>query len=340
MAILVTCSCGQQFQTKDENAGRRARCPDCGRELIVPKAGAEFDDIDAELSTVPAATSGKAVASLVFGLLSFFCSLLGTIPAVVLGILSLREIGRSQGRLKGEGLAIAGLATGAFGVVFSMVGVALLLPAVQAAREAARRSQCVTNCKQIGMALHNFDAANGRFPAAAITDKAGRPLLSWRVAILPYLGTPEATSLYARFKLDEPWDSPNNRPLAREMPTVYRCPSDPVVTTQGMTGYQVVVGPKTMFTGGEGVRLDEITDGTSNTIMVAETGPDVPWSAPDDPGFNPGGNLFGFKSMHPGGFHVLMADGSVRFVKKSISSAVLGALLTIAGGEIVSASAF
>ena len=64
--------------------------------------------------------------------------------------------------------------------------VALLLPAVQSAREAARRAQCVNNLKQIALAMLNYESANGAFPKPAITDKDGKPLLSWRVAILPY----------------------------------------------------------------------------------------------------------------------------------------------------------
>ena len=109
-------------------------------------------------------------------------------------------------------------------VVIAIIAVliALLLPAVQSAREAARRAQCVNNLKQIGLAMHNYASANGGFPPAAIVDPRGKPLLSWRVAILPYL---DANPLYAKFKLDEPWDSPHNKELLKYMPAVYGCPS-------------------------------------------------------------------------------------------------------------------
>src|SRR5437588_6801844 len=101
--------------------------------------------------------------------------------------------------------------------------VALLLPAVQAAREAARRAQCTNNLKQIGLAMHNYHSSNNCFPPAFTTDRDGKPLLSWRVLLLPYL---ECSSLYANFHLDEPWDSPHNRPLVNQMPSVFACPSD------------------------------------------------------------------------------------------------------------------
>ena len=98
----------------------------------------------------------------------------------------------------------------------------LMFPAVGAAREAARRAQCTNNLKQIGLAMHNYVAAhNNAFPAPALPGKDGKPALSWRVALLPYL---EQQSLYDRFHLDEPWDSPHNKALIKEMPAVFTCP--------------------------------------------------------------------------------------------------------------------
>ena len=87
--------------------------------------------------------------------------------------------------------------------------VALLLPAVQASREAARRAQCANNLKQIGLAFHNYHDAHKTFPPAYIPDKDGKPMHSWRVLILPYL---EQQALYKRYNFDEPWDSPGTWP--------------------------------------------------------------------------------------------------------------------------------
>src|SRR5947209_5662222 len=149
-------------------------------------------------------------------------------------------------------------------VVIAIIAVliALLLPAVQAAREAARRAQCVNNLKQIGLGLHNYLSANGSFPPAAITDADGKPLLSWRVAILPFIEEP---GFHREFKLDEPWDSPHNMALLSRMPRPYLCPSEP--PGSGTTTYQVIVGPGTLFPDGKVTTLAEITDGTANTLL-------------------------------------------------------------------------
>ena len=91
------------------------------------------------------------------------------------------------------------------------------------ARQAAIRSQCVNNEKQIGLAIHNYISVHESFPPAYTTDKAGKPLLSWRVLILPYI---EQDALYKEFHLDEAWDSPHNKALIARMPAPYRCPSE------------------------------------------------------------------------------------------------------------------
>lgn len=329
MAIVVTCRCGGQFQTADENAGRKAQCPSCGQPLIVPKPGLLPDDA-LEPFDSHTVTSGKAIASLILGLFSLLCSIFTGIPAIILGVLGLNDVNSSRGRITGGWMAITGIVLGGLGSTF--VAIALLLPAVQAAREAARRAQCTNNLKQIALAMHNNLSATNRFPAQAIRAKDGKPLLSWRVAILPYIGE---QTLYNAFHLDEPWDSPNNMALVGRIPPVYRCPSEPDQTS-GNTTYQVVVGPKTMFTGGDGVKIDEIPDGTSNTILVVESARPVPWTAPDDIPYDPSLPFAGFGSKHPGGCNIALADGSVRFLKRSVLPGVITSLLTRAGGEIVS----
>jgi len=222
------------------------------------------------------------------------------------------------------------------GVAGVMVG--LLLPAVQASREAARRSQCVNHLKQMGLAMFNFHSTENHFPAAAIADKDGKPLLSWRVAILPFL---DQKALYEKFKLDEPWDSEHNKPLLAEMPDVFKCPTRQGAK-DGETCYCVFTGENTPFDTSNGPLLANITDGTSNTLRVVESGTPVPWTKPDDLAFDPESKLpnFGATSSHPGGFNALFMDGSVRFIKNSINQLILKALISPHGGEVINADAF
>ncbi len=220
----------------------------------------------------------------------------------------------------------------------SGVLVALMLPAVQSSREAARRAQCLNNLKQIGLALHNYHSTFDSFPKQGITDKDGKPLLSWRVAILPYI---EQQALYNKFHLDEPWDSEHNKALLNEMPKVFACPSrtnaDPT-----KTHYQGFVGEGAFWDAEKPIGLVNITDGTSNTIAVVEAENAVPWTKPEDIKFDPKNDkgLFGAKSEHPGGFNALFGDGSVRFIKTSVAVDVFRALITRAGGEVIQADAF
>jgi hypothetical protein len=340
VAILVSCECGERFQASDKKAGRLARCPACGRPSLIPLADDGFEGGGPGSST----TSGKAVASLVLGLASMPAAvtiLLGVllgIPAIVFGRLGLGEITQGHGRVRGKGMAIAGIVTGALGCSLIPVAalLALVLPPVQAAREEARRTQCIDNLKRIGIALRSYHDAHGRFPIAAITGADGAPLLSWRVAILPYLGRED---LYRKFKLDEPWDGPHNKPLLAEMPDVFACPGAPGLSLLTTTHYQGIVGPGATFDGRFALRMADILDGASNTLMVAEAKRAVPWTKPADLPFGPGEPPPAVGGGHPGGFIALMADASVRSFTDTMTRPTLNALITPNGGEVLSPSA-
>ena len=209
--------------------------------------------------------------------------------------------------------------------------IALLLPAVQAAREAARRSQSSNNMKQIALAMHNYHDVHGAFPPAVVTDANGAPLYSGRVLLLPYL---EQQALYDQFDKTEPWNSERNRPISQTMIPVFHDPSS-VGGQPGQTDYLFVSGTKTMFEGDKSAKMMNITDGTSNTMMVVEVkGSGINWAEPRDADFSapmplPPGN-------HPGGSLVGMADGSVRFVPQTASPQQIHAAATRNGGEVSS----
>lgn len=183
--------------------------------------------------------------------------------------------------------------------------------AEQIVRRGARlraHTRAVTDLKQVGFAIHNYANAFDCFPPNAdARDDDGRPRLSWRVHLLPFL---EEAELYSQFHLDEPWDSEHNRALIEQMPDIYAWPDLPA----GKTLVQAPVGEGTIFGGDRPVRFADITDGTSNTVMVVLTGPDraVTWTAPDDYRFDPEQPQSGLLRDDEGRAFVGAADGSVQ----------------------------
>ena len=116
---------------------------------------------------------------------------------------------------------------------------------------------------------------------APMVDKKGRPLLSWRVAILPYI---EGGPLHKQFHLDEPWDSPHNRQFLNKMPPVYAFPDQDDDGTR--TYIQAIVGPETAFLPGAKWRFDEKDE--EAPVMVIEARDAVPWTKPADVRIEPG----------------------------------------------------
>jgi hypothetical protein len=229
-----------------------------------------------------------------------------------------------------------------------------LLPAVQAAREAARRTESKNHLKQLALAMHNYHSANGSFPAGTHSNPQLKPdkRLSWLVDLLPYL---EFRPIYDEMDLKKAWDDPANRkdvelPLALFMNPSVGPPKDNVhaVTEYvGMAGLGAdgptlpVTSPRAgVFAYDRVTRIEDIIDGTSNTIMISECDKDLgPWAAGGDatirsltkkPYIDGPDGLGG---QHEGGCQVALADGSVRFVSRDIDPTLLEHLMTIAGHE-------
>jgi hypothetical protein len=216
----------------------------------------------------------------------------------------------------------------------SAFGVGLLLPAVQKVREASGRAQGSNNLKQMALAMHNHnDAFGGKLPAHAIYAKDGKtPLLSWRVAILPFI---EQDHLYRQFHLDEPWDSEHNKKLIPLMPMVYSDPVGPPAREPGTTYYQIFVGGGAPWD--KSPKQPSIprtfVDGTSNTIMIAEGAEPVVWTKPDDLTYDPKMPLPKLGPRPGMAFLVALADGSVRSISRAMSEKTLRAAITAAGNE-------
>jgi prepilin-type N-terminal cleavage/methylation domain-containing protein/prepilin-type processing-associated H-X9-DG protein len=308
---------------------------------------------------------------------------------------SLREVGRSAFTLVELLVVIA--------IIAILIG--LLLPAVQKVREAAARMKCANNLKQIGLAVHNFENVYGKFPPgsvigpfleAGVTTPAKHGVFPF---LLPYL---EQQQLYDQYRWDVSYNAPANQPTVATHLRILQCPSaepDRLVTEAEFPGTwsggrkgacsdyngiremdEVLARPpyglidqvgnyEGALTQNRMVRVTDITDGTSNTLLMAEAagrpklwraGRLVPgvysdgaaWAAPGllhglgstpDGAVQPGPcainctNEREVYSFHPGGANVLMADGSVRFLKASIDIQVFARLVTRAGGEAVSA---
>lgn len=210
--------------------------------------------------------------------------------------------------------------------------IGLLLPAVQSAREAARRMSCSNNMKQIGLAMHNYHDVHGQFPPAYTVDDTGRRLHSWRTLILPFM---DQKPLYDSIDLSKPWDDPVNQQAAHSAVLSYACPSAPGVDPT-MTTYLAIADPSSVLGGPNSTRFRDIIDGTSNTVMITETNISqaVPWMSPQDMDLQtfinaaPSG-----ASHHPGGGHVLIADGSVQFLSNDTPEEARRAMVTIAGAD-------
>jgi prepilin-type processing-associated H-X9-DG protein len=188
---------------------------------------------------------------------------------------------------------------------------------------ASARARSQNNLKQIGLALHNYHDIYGVLPAAAIVDKKGKPLLSWRVAILPYI---EQETLYKQFHLDEPWDSPHNLALAKTRVKVYELPY--VEEKPGETHYRVFIGNGAVFDTVQGCKFTQITDGTSNTILAFEGADATPWTKPDDIEFDPKKPMVKHLRFENNSVcNILMCDGSVRAFPSKLSEDILRLLI-------------
>ena len=228
----------------------------------------------------------------------------------------------------------------------------LVVESSKKVQESAGRMKAQGNLKQLGLALLNHNDANNYVPilgtgpngaplvvpgpgpkGGPAPKPAAKPLLSWRVALLPYL---EQEALYKQFKQDEPWDSDHNKKLIDKMPKLFAPVGKP--GKAGYTHLQMVVGPNALQP--PVMRIPaSFPDGTSNTIAVVEAAEAVVWTKPDDimlPGKDVPKDLKKkFGGLFPGGFNALLWDGSVTFVSETVPEATLRAFLTPRGGEVV-----
>lgn len=298
-------------------------------------------------------------------------------------------------------------------VVIAIIAIliALLLPAVQQAREAARRSSCKNNLKQLGLALHNYHETHGVFPSGmmnTIANWAEDGALGasarggWFAMILPFV---DQAPLYDTWASEQAAGTGNLFFTLRKTPvSSFMCPSDPEagkVTTDGFAGNYLLSGggyiwgdqgtitdingnqPTGLFFTRSSIRMRDVVDGTTNTVMGSEINlvNDTDGSTPSGcggrdmrglywnlvhmgslivtarPPNSPAGDVMSWggrdtrdapltscsndntvvvpRSRHTGGVHVVLADGSVRFISNNIDTSLFQKLGTRAGGEVL-----
>ena len=219
------------------------------------------------------------------------------------------------------------------------VGTALILPAVQQARAAARRAQSQNNLKQLVLSLYNYEDRHGHFPPAVVVENG--VARSWRVELLPWL---DERDLYDAYRKDQPWDSAANKKVLARMPETFRHPADdrdgfftsyfaPVGSAGGPAASAWVpeAGPD------GGATFADLRDGLTTTILVVEANRPAPWTKPEDLPLDPtrpvDPRAFTAGGWNLRGFQAAMADGSAQFFGTELDPAALRALLTRAGGE-------
>jgi Protein of unknown function (DUF1559) len=193
------------------------------------------------------------------------------------------------------------------------------------------RTAQTNNMKKILLGLQNYVGAYRKFPPAVIVDAASGVKRSWRVEILPYI---DAIELYNQYQKNEPWDSPANKKVLAQMPSVYRHPSQPEDSTS--TAVTAAFGEGLLFNrSNKGTTTADVRDGLTNTIAILEAKTDIPWTKPEDieidvtkekmPEFG------GFESS---GYTTGYADGTVRYFSKEFDLGKFKKLFTIADGEV------
>ncbi|MCB9873118.1 MAG: DUF1559 domain-containing protein [Planctomycetaceae bacterium] len=200
-------------------------------------------------------------------------------------------------------------------------GLRLVAAAPATVAEQIRRRTNSDRFKQILLAMHNYHDTFKSFPPGdAFRDARGKSGFSWRVYILPFL---DQADLYNEFDLDQPWDSPHNKPLIEKMPKVYESPW--LGITPGHTTFLAPVGEDTIFGGDKPISFRHILDGTSNTAMLVEVEPrlSVPWTAPLDYQFDAQQPGAGVRVGTDGRFLAALADGSVNMFRGSAAPELL-----------------
>ena len=204
-----------------------------------------------------------------------------------------------------------------------------ITPAFEIKRVEFRRTGA-NELRKITLAAINYEGQSRHFPGN-ILDDDGKPLLSWRVALLPQLGHEE---LFNKFKIDEPWDSEHNKPLLDQMPEVYRHPD---FESESKTVFLRFQGKDAALENGTDIRFGLLSDGSSNTIFCAESNPDsaIEWTKPADIPFDAETPITQVGKIGPKSFNVSFCDGAVRTLPNDVNPQALLLLIQRNDGKYI-----
>lgn len=214
----------------------------------------------------------------------------------------------------------------------------LAWPALQRYKQNRNMMLAMSSASRIAQALNNYAADHGTYPTPVVTDAAGKPLYSWRVLLLPYLGE---GALYQRFNLKEAWDSPDNTYVIANLPLAYLSPNSSNMVGLAEPNYMLVTGRGTLFPSSGPLGPNSVVDAKEETILVVEvSNAAISWAQPGDinrnnMNFAAGQNAAGLKVGSEDGtdLSVAMVDGRPEMLPRNIPSSVLNSLLTPDGGE-------
>lgn len=298
MPYLFTCPhCHTRTEVEDEYSGQTGECVVCGRNITLPNFAPGAAAKAASLSPGKGGPSAKRKRSV-----AWIAAAVVVLMLVGATIIAVARIGGST---------------------------------AAKLRQGRTRIASIKNLETIAIALNAYAADHGSYPAPAITSKSGKPLLSWRVTLLPYLGEEE---LYDRFDLNASWDSAQNQTITyQDMPAVYRHPTMQGWTTE--TAYHLVTGTGTLFPPSGPLGPKQVIDGSTKTILVVEASGSSSWTEPVDVDLAASGGTINvssgndFGGVTPGGMCLVTVDERGHFLPEETAAMTINALATPQGGE-------
>ncbi len=302
MPIQFRCPhCQTETIVDDHYAGQTGPCVECGKPVTIP----ELEQPHSVVTSSPETKTRSASKQRSLG------------PVLLV-------------------IAVSGIA--------ALIGLCLLvavgLPIVQRVQATGLKNRSTRNLQKIATAMRLYEADYGCLPPPYVVDQNGRPVHSWRVLLLPYMGY---EGIHADYDFSQPWDSTSNMLLIERMPDVYASPTnEDGMPNYGETNYMVVVGPGCAFRTNGSVKMSDISDGPDATLIVVEANVEAPvqWTNPQDLNvasmdFSVNGQYNSLGGSHPDGANVLMADDRVRFLPNDVPADYVEGMTTISGREVI-----